>query len=180
MKLFLILCLASFLNADVKQTMLNLYQQKDFEASCNLGYKNFSHNREDEDYISLYAFSCLHANNLNRLSIPIYMLKKSRESRANSAYLSVIIMQKQLLFQALLDGYDFSGLQLPTTDYILSKVFDFYLELGVHQRKSFYIFTDKNDRKLTYKLSLSKNNRSNKIIIEEFYDSTRISKHIYR
>ena len=107
------------------------------------------------------------------------LLKFSRESRANSAYFSVILMQKKLLYHSLIDGYSLSSLKLPTTDYILSKVFDMYAKLGIHEARSFYLFEDANDKKLTYKLYLAKDGKVNKIIIEEFYDTITIKRHVY-
>jgi hypothetical protein len=159
--------------------MFNLYQNKKYEDVCNIGFNNFKYNRQDEEYISLYAFACLKSDFIDRLSIPTAMLKFSREARANSAYFSVILMQKKLLYHALIDNYDISSLKLPTTDYILSKVFDLYAKLGVKEQRAFYLFEDESDKKLTYKLYVVKDDRLSKIVIEEYYDSTPIKRHVY-
>jgi len=179
MKIFLILLLSLYLNASTKQKMFNLYQNHKYEEVCNIGFDYYRNNNKDEEYISLYAFACLKSDYIDRLSTPIAMLKFSPESRANSAYFSVILMQKKLLYHALVDGYNISKLDLPTTDYILSKVFDFYSKLGEHEKRLFYLFEDEKDPKLTYKLYLSKGTRVDKMIIEEFYDSVTIKRHIY-
>jgi len=178
-KTLLILLLTINLYANIKENMFNLYQNKKYEAVCTLGFNNFHANRKDEEFISLYAFSCLHADYIDRLAIPITMLKFSKESRSNSAYFSVILMQKKLLYHALLDNYDISTLKLPTTDYILSKVFDLYSKQGKHEPRKFYLFEDKNDKKLTYKLYLSKDGNVNKMVIEEFYDTITLKRHVY-
>jgi len=68
---------------------------------------------------------------------------------------------------------------LPTTDYVLSKVFDLYASLGDHDSRTFYLFDDKNDKKLTYKLYLTKDDKLSKIVIEEFYDTIIIKQHVY-
>ena len=52
----------------------------------------------------------------------------------------------------LLDNYDLSSLNLPTTDYVLSKVFDLYAKLDNHENRAYYLFEDEKDNKLTYKL----------------------------
>ncbi len=179
MKLLIILFLTLSLYADTKQKMFVLYQNHKYEKVCNIGYDNFKENKKDVEYISLYAFACLKSDYIDRLSTPIAILKFSPEARSNSAYFSVILMQKKLLYHALVDGYNLQKLDLPTTDYILSKVFDFYSNIGKHEPRLFYLFEDENDPKLTYKLYLSKHNRINKMIIEEFYDSVIIKKHIY-
>jgi len=179
MKILLILLFSLSLYADIKQNMFNLYQNEKYEDVCSIGFNNFKKYKKDEKFISLYAFACLNSDYIDRLAIPIAILKTSRESRANSAYFSVILMQKKLLYHALIDNYDLSSLNLPTTDYILSKVFDFYAKLGVHEPRAFYLFEDNNDKKLTYKLYLINDSKINKIVIEEFYDTITIKRHVY-
>jgi hypothetical protein len=88
-------------------------------------------------------------------------------------------MQKKLLYHSLLDGYQLSELKLPTTDYILSKVFDLYSKLGKHDKRTFYIFEDPKDKKLTYKLYLEKDYKIAKMVIEEYYDTMLLKRHIY-
>jgi len=179
MKIILILLLTITLYADIKQKMFDLYQNKKYETVCSIGFDNFRYNNKDEEYVSLYAFACLNSDYIDRLSTPIAMLKFSKEARANSAYFSVIFMQKKLLYHSLVDGYNLSELNLPTTDYVLSKVFDLYSKLGEHKSRSFYLFEDEHDSKLTYKLYLIKGERVDKMVIEEFYDTVVIKKHVY-
>lgn len=179
MKILLILLFSISLFADIKQNMLSLYQNKKYENVCKIGFDNFKRYKKDEEFVSLYAFACLNSDYIDRLAIPIAILKFSPEARANSAYFSVILMQKKLLYHALVDNYDLSSLNLPTTDYVLSKVFDFYAKLGVHERMDFYLFEDEKDNKLTYKLYLTKGMKLKKIVIEEFYDAKILQRHIY-
>lgn len=179
MKVIIAIFIALSLYADVKQDMFNLYQNQKYENVCRIGFNNFNKFKKDEEFVSLYAFSCLNADYIDRLSIPIAILKYTPESRANSAYFSVILMQKKLLYHALVDNYNLSSLELPTTDYILSKVFDLYASLGEHDSRAFYLFEDKNDKKLTYKLYLTKDDKLSKIVIEEFYDTITIKQHVY-
>ena len=179
MKLFLLIFLTLSLYADTKQQMLNLYQNKKYEEVCHIGFNNFKQNKHDEDYISLYAFACLKSDYIDRLSKPMAMLKFSKDARANSAYFSVILMQKKLLYHAMIDGYDLSGLNFPTTDHILSKVFDLYSKLGKHKSRKYYLFEGRNDKKVTYKLYVIRDKKINKVVIEEYYDSVLIKKHMY-
>ncbi|NPA66945.1 MAG: hypothetical protein GXO11_08700, partial [Epsilonproteobacteria bacterium] len=69
--------------------------------------------------------------------------------------------------------------KLPTTDYILSKIFDYYTALGKHTPRNFYLFDDPDNPKLNYKLYLQKSSKPYKMIIEEYYDTTLVKKHIY-
>ena len=141
MKIIIFILLAFNLHANIKRDMLNLYEDKKYKEACILGFNNFKYKEQDEDFVSLYAFSCLHSDYIDRLALPIAMLKLSSEARANSAYLSIILMQKKLLYHALVDNYDLSSLKLPSTDYVLSKVFDFYTShLSLMLFCSFYVY----------------------------------------
>lgn len=179
MKTFLILLMSISIYADAKLEMFNLYKSKQYENACNIGLENLRNYKGDEEFISIYGFSCLESDQIDRLVRPITALKFSPEARANSAYFSVILMQKRLLYHALLDGYNLTSLNLPTTDYILSVVFDLYAKQDSSKKKDFYIFTDKDDSKISYKLYLEKNDKLDKIIIEKFYDAKLMKQHIY-
>ena len=179
MKLLLIALMAISLNADIKQNMFNLYQNSKYEEVCKIGFNNFKKNKKDEEFISLYAFACLNSDYIDRLAIPVAMLKFSKESRSNSAYFSVILMQKKLLYHSLVDNYDLSELELPTTDYVLSRVFDLYAKIGKHEPRAFYLFEDPTNTRLTYKLYLVNDNALRKMVIEEFYDTITIKRHVY-
>ncbi len=179
MKLLILLFVVSSLYADIKQNMFSLYQNEKYEKVCSIGFDNFKQHKRDEEFVSLYAFACLKSDYIDRLAVPTAVLKFSEESRANSAYFSVILMQKKLLYHSLVDNYDLSEFNLPTTDYVLSKVFDLYAKIGKHQPKAFYLFEDPDDAKLTYKLYLSQDYKLNKIVIEEYYDTITIKRHVY-
>lgn len=179
MKIVLILIMAISLFADIKQDMFSLYQNKKYKEACNIGFDYFANNKRDEEFVSLYAFACLKSDFIDRLAAPTAVLKFTKEARANSAYFSVILMQKKLLYHALIDGYDLSSLNLPTTNYVLSKVFDLYVALGQHKARAFYLFDDKDDAKLSYKLYVIKGETLDKVVIEEYYNGTKLKQHIY-
>ncbi|SFV68416.1 FIG00470045: hypothetical protein [hydrothermal vent metagenome] len=179
MKLLILLLFITTLYADIKEKMFTLYQNKEYEKVCTMGFDNLKRYKRDEEFVSLYAFACLNSDYIDRLAVPSAVLKFSEEARANAAYFSVILMQKKLLYHSLLDGYELSELKLPTTDYVLSKVFDLYAKLDKHKKRPFYLFEDPKDKKLTYKLYLAKDYRITKMVIEEFYDTMLIKRHIY-
>jgi hypothetical protein len=79
----------------------------------------------------------------------------------------------------MIDDYDISNLILPKTDYVLSKVFDLYVKNVKGEKKEFYFFDDEDNNNLKYKLYVLKDDRIDKIVIEEFYNSITIKKHIY-
>ena len=179
MKLLFILSLALSLYGNVKTEMLQLYKTAQYQEVCNIGFDNFEANKRDEEYVSLYAFSCLKSDYIDRLAAPVSVLKFSESARANSTYFAVILMQKKLLYHALIDGYDLSSYRFPTTDYVLSIVFDLYTKLGKHEPREFYIFQNPKDEKLSYKLYRYNDGRVNKIVIEEYYDTIATKRHTY-
>ncbi|WP_457746151.1 hypothetical protein [Sulfurimonas sp.] len=179
MRIIIALLLTISLYADLKQEMFGLYQNQKFEKVCTMGFDNFTRYKRDEEFVSLYAFACLNSDFIDRLAIPIAVLKFSKESRANSAYFSVILMQKKLLYHSLVDGYELTSFKLPTTDYVLSKVFNLYSKLKDKTKRTFYLFEDPKDSKVTYKLYLEKDYKIRKMVIEEYYDTILIKRHVY-
>ncbi len=179
-KLTLLLFFSSLLlQADIKLDTYKLYQDTKYEEACQMGEKILDQYKDDEEFISLYAFSCLNADYVDKLSVPISVLKKSQEARANAAYFSVILMQKKLLMHSLSDQYDLKPVKLPTTDYILSKVFDLYTKDNGPKDRRRYNYRDPNDAKKSYRLFVTKSDPSPKMIIEEYYDKIMTQRHIY-
>ena len=182
MKIVILLVLfVNLIYADAKQDIFNLYQNAKHEEACSIGSANFSQYRDDEEFISIYAFSCLYSDHIDRLAIPIVTLKNSKEARANSAYFATILMQKKLLFYALNDNYNLAKRTVQTTtDYILSKVFNLYSNIAKHKLQKYYILKDKKNSDLTYRLYLQKIDNKMSIVIEELNNSVIIKKHIYK
>ena len=172
-----LLCSLAF--ADIKTSLYHLYQDKQYEEACKEGLKVFQQYRKDEEFVSLYAFSCLQADYIDRLAIPISLLKKTEEARSNAAYFSVILMQKKLLYHALVDGYKLSELKLPTTDHVLSTVFELYAALRHERKQNHYVLFDKKNEKVSYKLYIKNGNHSKKMVIEEYYDTIMTHRHTY-
>ena len=170
---------SSFTLADVKTSLYHLYQNKQYEQACKEGLNLFQNNRHDEEFISLYAFSCLEADHIGRLAIPISILKSSEEARSNAAYFSVILMQQKLLYHSLVDGYKLSEYKLPTTNHVLSIVFDLYLKVSHERKRNHYLFKDPVNDKVSYKLYIKNSDQTKKMIIEEYYDTIMTHRHIY-
>jgi len=177
--LILISLLFNLLYADIKTSLYHLYQDKKYEEACQDGLKVFQSNRKDEEFVSLYAFSCLKADHIDRLAIPISILKDSEEARSNAAYFSVILMQKKLLFHSLIDNYKLTELVLPKTDHVLSTVYELYSKVDYQRKRSHYSFVDVNNEKISYKLYIKNDNQNKKMIIEEYYDTIMTHRHVY-
>jgi len=181
MKLTLLLffIFSIYLHADAKYEMFQLYKTSQYQKACTMGYDYFKKFKRDAQYASLYGFSCLKSDYIDRLAQPIATLKFSKEARENSAYFATILMQKKLLYHSLLDGYDLSKFKFPTTTYVLSKVFDLYSQLPKHKQKEFYILQDPDNKSIIYKLYTIKDNNIDKMVIEEYYDTIKVKRHIY-
>jgi hypothetical protein len=81
MKLLILLLLPLFITQtliaqDIKNEVFQLYKEKKFEKACTLAHRNYRRFLKDESYLSLYGFSCLNADYIDRLSAPSTLLKK--------------------------------------------------------------------------------------------------------
>ncbi len=179
MKFLLLLLSASVLYAGADMSkMYSYYQDDSFVKACDFGIKRLSKHKKDNKFISLYAFSCLNANRLDRLALPITLLNQSEEDRKNAAFFSVILMQKKLLIASLKDGMTLSSLKLPTTDHLLSIVFDLYQEAEFKKIQKSYKLQDKNSPRKSYKLYYKSSGSTIKIVIEEYYDTIMKKRYI--
>jgi hypothetical protein len=176
--ILLLVLINTSLFASKKSEMLKLYKASKYMDACDIGYKNFASNKKDEKFITLYAFSCLKADQINRLSCPIRLLRKTKEARFNSAYFSIILMQKKLLYYAMMDNYNITSFKLPSSEYILSRVFNMYIDATKEGKTAPFNFKDKDER-YSYKLYLINDNGVNKVVIDEMFDSNLVQKHSY-
>ena len=174
-----LLLLSSTVFASQKNRLYRLYNQGKYEAVCEQGFKNFQKHRHDETYISLYAYGCLNSDSIDRLATPIVMLKYSKDARANASYFAAILMKKKLLYHALLDGYDLSGIQLPASSYILSKVFDLFIVNKNKPVDNIYMLNDPADKSIHFTLYIDKSERIPKMILEEYKSNILIKRHTY-
>lgn len=179
-KIVLLMLLMTTLSmADRKAKLLKLYNKGDYEAVCEEGFKYFRKNRRDEAYISLYAYGCLNSDAIDRLATPIVMLKRSKGARTNAAYFTAILMKKKLLYHALLDEYDLSGIVLPSSSYILSRVFDLFVKNKTKPQDDVYTLYDELDKSLHYSLYIDKSESTAKMIIEVYKSNILLKRHTY-
>ena len=177
---FLMLLVAPlFLYADAKMEIYKLYQDKNYDTACHLAQSAFPDYKDDEQFLSIYAFSCLNIDEVDQLAPAITGLKSSKESRANAAYFSVILMQKTLLKHALNDQYDLNPIHFPTSTYVLSVVYNLYAKDTGSKKRRRYNYIDPIDSKKSYRLFITKTGTSPKMVIEEYYDKILSQRHIY-
>ncbi len=172
------LLLSSLTSADI-ESLYKLYQSKKYKQACQLGLRMFKEQKKDSRFLMLYGLSCLNADYIDRLAVPMTALRYSKTERANASYFATILLQKKLLYHSLLDGIDISNLKLPKTDYILSKVFDLYTKKEYKKVDDKYYFIPKKGAGLMYVLYLEGTGRVTKMTIEERLDDHIIKIHRY-
>lgn len=180
MKKFFLFTLFSclVLYADVPTQMVHLYQKGAYYDVCSLGNLNFKKLQSTEKFVSLYAFACLNADQIDRLSLPVTALNETSEARANASYFSLIVLQKKLLIQALYDNYTMKSLKLPTSSHLLSRIFDYY---GKNSQPGNAIkeYSDHANPRQTYKLYTIQIDTYKTFAIDEYYDKILVRHHVY-
>lgn len=180
MKLFFLLIfgLNIVIHADVPSQMFQLYQKGDYSASCNLGLLHFKQFQSNEAHLSLYAFACLKADQIDRLNTPLMLLNQTPEARANASYFAMLVLQKKLLFQALYDNTPLKSLKLPTSSHLISKIFTLY-QINPQSEKSVKEYLDSSNPRISYKLYTFELNGRKTISIDEYYDKILTVHHAY-
>ncbi len=166
------------LQADTGQKLFDLYQKGLYAQGCDYGHKFFPQNKQNEPFVSLVGFSCLKADQIDRLAPVILALHETPDARANGAYFSLLLMQKKLLMQALYDDKPIVNLKFPTSSHLLSKVFDLYLK---NPKPSDIIkeYLDPITPRQSYRLYTIEKNGEKSIAIDEYYDKILTLHHVY-
>ncbi|WP_281950830.1 hypothetical protein [Nitrosophilus kaiyonis] len=145
--------------------LIKYYKDENYKKVCTKGILIFEKIKKDEKLVTMYALSCLKSDYIDRLAVPIVILKNSKEARANAAYFSTILAQKKLLYHALIDNIDISGLIFPKTDHIISKIFTLFVEKKYIFSDNTYIFNETDEKDIIYKLFLEKDKKPIKMVI---------------
>lgn len=174
-----VVALSAFLSASSLSKLYKMYEKQEYTKACDYGLKYFNKNKNSEDYLTLYGLSCLETDNIHRIATPMLRLKKSKNARANAAYFSTILLQKKLLFQALVDNTSLENLQLPTTHFILSKIFTLFTKKEFILKDNIYSFEDSEKKEMRYKLYIQENQKKEKQMIIDIYKDDKFT-HRYR
>jgi hypothetical protein len=158
--------------------MIRLYQNGSYLESCALGIQNFKLIQANEAYTSLYAFSCLNADKIDRLNTPLKTLNQTTEARANASYFALLVLQKKLLIQALYDNYPLKPLKLPTSSHLLSKVYELYSK-NTQESNSLKEYQDPTNPRQSYKLYTVQLDTAKTFAIDEYYDKILTKHHVY-
>jgi hypothetical protein len=173
------LILNTFLYAVNKDDILKLYKEKDYRTTCLKAGDLYQQYKSDEEFLNIYAHSCLEEDMINRTILPIVKLYKTQESRENAAYFATILYQKKLLYHALVDDIDISYVNLPKTKYILSVIFNKFVSGDYNYKNSAYWFNDEKDSNITYKLSVETHQKVKKIFLRTYENGAEIKVRTY-
>ncbi|BDY11987.1 hypothetical protein [Hydrogenimonas cancrithermarum] len=173
-----IFAIVSLQGADLER-LYGFYAQKQYKKACQLGLRMFGKHKKNSKFLMLYGFSCLKADYIDRLAVPLTGLRATKTERANASYFATILLQKKLLYHALLDHVDISDLKLPKTDYILSKVFDLYVKKAYRKIDDKYYLTPEQESGMLYVLYVESNGKVHKMVVEERLDGNIIKIHRY-
>ncbi len=162
--------------------LYKMYEGQEYTKACDYASKYYykKENKSNEKYVTLYGLSCLETDKINRIATPMIQLNSSATARANASYFSTILLQKQLLRQAIIDGKKIDDLHLPTTTFILSKIFNLFVNKEYILKDGIYRFKDKSNKEKTYKLYIDKSEkRSIYMIIDIYKDEKFIKRYRY-
>ncbi|BBG65682.1 hypothetical protein NNO_0979 [Hydrogenimonas sp.] len=173
------LIFSSFIYAGDMDRIYKLYKQQSYKEACQLGLRMFKKYKKESKFLMLYGLSCLKADYIDRLAVPLTGLRNSKSERANASYFATILLQKKLLYHSLLDGVDISNLKLPKTDYILSKVFDLYTKKEYKKVDDRYYIIPEKGSDMMYVLYIDRSDDIDKMVIEERLDNHIIKVHRY-
>lgn len=176
--LFFILLYSALIADPFSQKVFNLYQSGNYHKACQIGLSKISPYRFDESFISLVGFSCLKDDKIDQLSLLLPYLNQTPDARANSAYFSMLIMQKNLLMQSLYDKKPMKNLRFPTGDHLLSKIFALYLQ-NPQIDSPLKEFSDPSTPRLRYKLYPIDIQGRKSIALDEYYDNILTVHHVY-
>jgi hypothetical protein len=177
--IFILLPLTFAFAEDPAKALLNLYQKGAYKEACQYGLRYFNRYKKNNDYVMLYAFSCLKADYIDRLAVPLTALRYTPEERNNATYFATILLQKKLLYHSILDHTDISGIRLPVTDFVLSIVFDLYTKKAYKKVDGVYHFVNPTDPHKTYTLYSKPSGRAQVVVIDEYVDNQLVQSHQY-
>jgi hypothetical protein len=162
--------------------LYKLYEKQEYDKACDYAFKYAykKKNKKSENYLTLYGLSCLETNNISRVALPMTFLRKTKDARANASYFGTVLLQKQLLLQALIDNKPLGDLYLPRTNFVISKIFALFLKEEYILKEGVYKLIDKEDKNIEYRLYMKKKKTANYMIIDIYKDSKFTKRYQYR
>ncbi len=180
-KKIFILCFI-FINISFAYTLNDikkLYTNKKYTRVCSLCGNMYVAFKNDENFLNMFADSCLKSDMISKMVLPIVKLYKTKQARENAAYFSTILYEKKMLYYALCDNIDISYINLPKTNYILSKIFDKFVKGEYDLKDSSYWFSNDKNVAIKYKLSIEGRNHIKKMYLRTYKNGKIIKVRVY-
>jgi hypothetical protein len=174
--LFFFFLLTSAIFASRLSTLYKYYEKQEYEKGCNYGARYYTQNINNEKYLTLYGLACLETDHLNRVAKPMLLLDKDKASRENASYFATILLQKQLLKQALMDQKPLGDLKLPKTNFVLSRIFDLFVAKAYKIEEDIYTLNDPEREDLSYKVYIKSGKKKKNYLIIDIYQEDRFTK----
>jgi len=159
-----------------REGILEDYQNKNYAQACIEGSTIVKTFRGDELFINAVAHSCIQADIIDLLPTPIVLLKMTESARQNASYYATILFQKKLLYHALIDHVDISGIRVPKVDYVLSTVFDLFVRGAYTKEGEVYHLKDDT---YTYAMRVIESNRHQKVEIKKLKNGELVKAYYY-
>jgi len=169
----------SFLYSSNLSTLYNYYTHQEYDKGCDYAMKYYNKNRDNEKFVTLYGLSCLETDNIYRIATPMIVLKDTKASRENASYFGTILLQKQLLKQAILDNKPLGDLRLPKTNFVLSKIFNLFVNKRYVLEDGIYKLQDAQNKDIKYQVYIEKENK-NYMIIDIYQNDKFIKRYRYK
>lgn len=174
--LFFILMTTLFLFSSNLSNLYKLYEKQEYDKACDYAVKYFEKNKNSEKYLTLYGLSCVETDKIYRIATPMIRLGKTPSARANASYFATILLQKQLLKQALIDGKKLDDLVLPTTNFVLSKIFNMYVNKQYSLSNDIYKFQDEIHQDKSYKVYIKSDQKEKVDMVIDVYKEDKFIK----
>ncbi|WP_331775904.1 hypothetical protein [Sulfurospirillum sp. 1612] len=177
--LLIMILLVSYTAANDFNDLKTMFLKKQYAKVCSKSVVLYPHHKHNSNFLNIFAVSCLNSDMINKLMVPIIKLYKTKADRENAAYYATILYKKKLLYYALIDHIDISYVRLPKTNYILSNIFDKYVQKKYRFKGNSYWFDDDHDTTLKYQLSIEEVRQVKKMYLRTYKDGILIKTRTY-
>ena len=177
----MIICFLFSLNLEARdiKPYIKDFKAKKYNRVCERGMSAYYGGYSEENFVSLVGVSCAKVDRINLLGMLQRSLVKTKESRETSSYFSTLIIQKRLIYQFMIDDLALDHLKLPSSNHLLSRVFD---QLSL---KNFRVLSTSpklveiNDNGRRVILSLS-DDEPIKVMMDEYSHTGELTRHWYQ
>lgn len=158
---------------------INDFKAEKYNKVCEKGSALYYGGYTDENFVSLVGVSCAKVDRINVLGMFQRSLVSTKSSRENASYFSTLILQKRLIYQFMIDGLALNNLKLPTSNHLLSRVFE---QLNAGQYKTLsespkLVEITEHGRRIILSVS---DDEPKRVLIDEYTTTGELERHWYQ